>query len=113
MMAMLRRTPSEFLDRLEQRVTVVSASAWGVQLAAGFSRARVMSIYARLLSRFGAVLKGRDPSILTSLSRSRGTRTFYQVRLGADTRKAADALCGEIRRAGGSCIVLRNRPSRA
>jgi hypothetical protein len=113
MMAMLRRTPSEFLDQLEQRVKIVAASAWGVQLAAGFSRERVLSTYARLLSRFGSVLKERDPSILTSLARNRGTRTFYQVRLGADTRKDADALCGEIRRAGGSCIVLRNTSSRA
>jgi hypothetical protein len=113
MMAMLRRAPSVFLDQLEQRVKIVAASAWGVQLAAGFSRERVLSTYARLLNRFSSVLKERDPSILTSLPRNRGTRTFYQVRLGADTRKEADALCGQIRRAGGSCIVLRNTPMRA
>ena len=33
---------------------------------------------------------------------------FYQVRIGADTRKAADDLCNRIRRAGGACFVLRN-----
>jgi hypothetical protein len=43
--------------------------------------------------------------------RSRGTRPFYQVRVGAETRQAADSLCGSIRRAGGACIVLRNGAS--
>ena len=56
-------------------------------------------------------LTGRDPSLLSSVLRSRGTRPFYQVRVGADTRQAADILCGSIRRAGGACIVLRNGAS--
>jgi hypothetical protein len=46
---------------------------------------------------------------LSTLLRSRGTQTFYQVRVGADTRAAAESLCGNIRRAGGACFVLRNR----
>jgi len=33
---------------------------------------------------------------------------FYQVRIGADTRAGADGLCGQIRRGGGACMVLRN-----
>jgi hypothetical protein len=55
------------------------------------------------------VIGDRDPSLLGSTFRSRGTRTFYQVRIGTDTRPAADDLCGRIRRAGGACLVLRNR----
>jgi hypothetical protein len=35
-------------------------------------------------------------------------RPFYQVRIGADTRQAADDLCNRILRAGGACFVLRN-----
>jgi hypothetical protein len=45
---------------------------------------------------------------LSNVLRSRGTRTFYQVRVGAETRDAANTLCGSIRRAGGACMVLRN-----
>ena len=41
--------------------------------------------------------------------RTRGSSLFYQVRIGADTRPAADDLCSRIRRAGGACFVLRNR----
>lgn len=113
LMALLKQTPSAFLEQLERRVNLVAAAPWGVQLAAGFSRDRVLSIYARLINRFGTVLAARDPSILTTVLRSRGTRIFYQVRLGADTRRAANDLCGQIRRAGGACMVLRNLRGRS
>jgi hypothetical protein len=79
-----------------------------VQLAAGFSRDRALSSYARAMKRYASVLGEQDPSILSSVLRSRGTRAFYQVRIGADTRAAADGLCGRIRRTGGACLVLRN-----
>lgn len=113
LMALLRRAPNPFLDQLARRVELVAASPWGVQLAAGFSRERAMASYARLMARFDKILAGHDPSILTTLLRSRGTRAFYQVRLGAQTRAAANALCGEIKRAGGACMVLRNGRGRA
>jgi hypothetical protein len=109
LMTMLKRAPNPFIEQLEERVRLVAASPWGVQLAAGFSRSRVLQSYARLLQRFEGVLRERDPSILSSVLRSRGTRAFYQVRIGADTRAGADELCAHLRRAGGACIVLRNK----
>ena len=39
-----------------------------------------------LARRYAEVLTGRDPSLLSSVFRSRGTRPFYQVRVGAETR---------------------------
>jgi hypothetical protein len=45
---------------------------------------------------------------LSSVQRSRGAHSFYQVRIGADTRPEADDLCNRIRKAGGACFVLRN-----
>jgi hypothetical protein len=48
---------------------------------------------------------------LSNVLYTRGSSVFYQVRVGADTRQAADTLCGSIRRAGGACMVLRNRAS--
>jgi hypothetical protein len=109
LMALLHRAPNPFIEKLEQRVNVVAAAPWGVQLAAGFSRDHALSSYATLAKRYANVLEGRDPSLLSTLLRSRGTQTFYQVRVGADTRAAAESLCGNIRRAGGACFVLRNR----
>jgi len=109
LMALLHRAPNPFIEKLEQRVNVVAAAPWGVQLAAGFSRDHALSNYAMLAKRYANVLQGHDPSLLSTLLRSRGTQTFYQVRVGADTRAAAESLCGNIRRAGGACFVLRNR----
>jgi transglycosylase-like protein with SLT domain/sporulation related protein len=109
LMALLHRAPNPFVQKLEERVNLVAVAPWGVQLAAGFSRERALSNYAMLARRYGEVLAGRDPSLLSSLFRTRGTQPFYQVRVGADTRAAAEGLCGSIRRAGGACIVLRNR----
>src|SRR6185436_15604169 len=91
LMALLHRAPNPFVQKLEERVNIVAASPWGVQLAAGFSRDHALSNYAMLAKRYAEVLTGRDPSLLSSVFRSRGTRPFYQVRVGADTRQAADS----------------------
>jgi hypothetical protein len=109
LMALLTRAPNPFVAGLEQRVKTGAASPWGVQLAAGFSRDLAMAMYARAMKRLGAIIGNRDPELLGSLLRTRGTHLFYQVRIGADSRVAADALCGQIRRAGQACLVLRNR----
>jgi hypothetical protein len=109
--ALLHRAPNPFVQKLEERVNLVAASPWGVQLSAGFSRDHALAAYASLAKRYADALSGRDPSLLSSVLRSRGTRTFYQVRVGADTRDAANTLCGNIRRAGGACMVLRNGAS--
>ena len=108
LMALLKRAPNSFVTELEQHVKLAAAKLWGVQLAAGFDRNKALAMYARAIKRLSAVIGDQDPSLLSSVMRSLGTRTFYQVRIGADTRPAADDLCNRIRRAGGACFVLRN-----
>jgi hypothetical protein len=108
MMALLKHAPNSFVTELEQHIELGADRPWGVQLAAGFNRDRALTMYSRAMTRLRAVIGDQDPSLLSSLFRSRGTRTFYQVRIGADTRPAADDLCNRIRRAGGACLVLRN-----
>jgi hypothetical protein len=108
LMALLKRAPNPFVTQLEQHVKLGADRLWGVQLAAGFNRDRALAMYARAMKRLSAVIGDQDPSLLGTTWRSRGTRTFYQVRIGADTRPAADDLCNRIRRAGGACFVLRN-----
>ncbi|WKA31376.1 lytic transglycosylase domain-containing protein [Bradyrhizobium roseum] len=109
LMALLKQAPNPFVAGLEQRITLGAAKVWGVQLAAGFSRDKALAMYARAMKRLSAVIGDQDPSLLSSVMRSRGTRAFYQVRIGADTRPAADALCNRIRKAGGGCFVLKNK----
>ena len=108
-MALLRRAPNPFVTGLEQHITLAAAKLWGVQLAAGFNRDKALAMYARAIKRLSAVIGDQDPSLLSSVMRSRGSRAFYQVRIGADTRPSADELCNRIRKAGGACFVLKNR----
>jgi Transglycosylase SLT domain/SPOR domain len=108
LIALMKSAPNIFVRELEQRVVAGAVKPWGVQLAAGFSKDNALAAYSRAMTRLGAVLEGHDPSILSTLQRSRGTRAFYQVRIGAETRPDADGLCAKIRRAGGACLVLRN-----
>jgi hypothetical protein len=108
LMALLRRAPNPFVTQLETHVKLSAAKLWGVQLAAGFDRDKALAMYARAISHLGVVIGDQDPSLLSSRLLNRGSRTFYQVRIGADTRPAADNLCNRIRRAGGACFVLKN-----
>lgn len=109
LVASLERGPSRFFNELEQRVAAAAGKPWGIELAAGFSRARVLTIYARLMDRLSGLIGSHDPIVTGHTLRSRGTRPLYQARIGADTRQAADALCTRIRRAGEACVVTRNR----
>ena len=86
MMALLKRAPNHFVAELEQHVKLGADRPWGVQLAAGFNRDLALAMYSRAMTRLRAVIGDQDPRLLGSLFRSRGTRTFYQVRIGADTR---------------------------
>ena len=108
LMALLKRAPNPFVTQLEQHVELAAAKLWGVQLAGGFDRNRALAMYARAVKGLSAIIGDRDPSLLSSVIRNRGTRPFYQVRIGADTRPEADDLCNRIRHAGGACFVLRN-----
>ncbi len=108
LMALLKRAPNPFIARLKESVKLSAAKVWGVQLAAGFDRNKALAMYARAVTHLSAVIGGRDPSILSSVQRSRGNHAFYQVRIGADTRGEADDLCNRIRKAGGACFVLKN-----
>ena len=108
MAALLKQRPNSYIAALEQRVRAAGGHPWGVELAAGFSRDIALSIYSHAMTRLTAVLAGQDPIITSNVLRTRGTRPFYKVSIGADTRPDATALCSRIRAAGGACIVLRS-----
>ena len=107
MMALLKEEPTPYIAALEQRIVAGAARPWGVQLAAGFSRDNALVAYARMVKRFGGMVDDHDPIVSSSVLRSRGTRPFYQIRIGADSRAEANTLCGRIRKTGGACLVLR------
>ncbi len=109
MMAMLRERPNLFMEQLQEHVAKSAGSPWGVQVSAGFSREKVLASYSTIESRHRDSLTGLDPIILQTTLRSRGTRPFYQVRIGTDTRNSANSLCTRLRATGIACMVLRNK----
>jgi hypothetical protein len=107
MVALLKEQPNRYVAALEERIRAAGGHPWNVELAAGFSRDVALSLYARTMTRLADAAADRDPIISSRVQRSRGTRPFYRVSIGADTRPEATALCAKIRSAGGACIVLR------
>jgi hypothetical protein len=79
---------------------------WGVQLAGNFSKEIALASFERARQRYAGVIGTIRPMIIGRVLRSRGTRKFYQVRLPAPTRQAAQVLCGRIRAVGGICLAL-------
>ena len=96
------------IDSPHRRPVLTSDPAWGpwgVQLAGTWSEGRVLATYEQLRRKYDAVLGDRLPLVLSA--RRHAPSTFL-VRVSANSRTDADALCMKLRRAGGACIVLRN-----
>lgn len=109
LIALLKQGPNQFVTQLEGRVRRAAGKLWGVQVAAGFNRDHALAMYARAIKGVSAAIGPRDdPNSRPLLFRSRGTSSFYQVRIGADSRREANNLCARIRTAGGACLVKRN-----
>jgi len=100
------RVPSRG-DRFALAVEGGPAAPWGVQLAGNFSKSLALASFSRTKSLYASVIGDTRPMIIGTRLRFRGTRAFYRIRIGAETRGAADTLCDRIRKAGGACLVLR------
>ena len=105
LMAKLKQPPPTFLAALQQHVVTGATQPWGAILGADKSRPGILDRYAALQRRFATVLAGRDPILL---ERGPGPLPRYQVRVGAESRAAANDVCKRIHVAGGDCVVLRN-----
>jgi hypothetical protein len=99
-------TPSATARATTPSPAPLRPAPWGVQLAGNFSKDLALASYSRASRSYAGVLGAVRPIVVGTRLRSRGTRTFYQVRIPAATRTAADQLCTRIRTAGGACIVL-------
>lgn len=81
------------------------SGGFGVQIASLPSEADAQRSYRSLSSKFGNVLGGKPWEIRQADIPGKGT--FYRVRIVADSREEAVALCEQYRAAGGSCLVSR------
>lgn len=89
-------------------MAAINVKPWGIQVAGNFRRAAAISQWQRLKGRFPALLASHDP-VVSRVRTPIGRRGIYAVRIGADDRGEANGICNQLRRIGGSCIVLRNR----
>lgn len=87
-------------------VTAGPFAPWGVQLAGNFSRARALASFERARKKYESILEATQPMVIGTRLRHRGARPFYRVRVPAQSRAQANALCRRIRSAGGACIVM-------
>ncbi len=81
---------------------------WGVQVSGSFSKSGAINSFRRAEQRYASVIGGIQPFVLGSAWRTRGFRPFYRVRLPAQSRGEANALCARLRKVGGACVVLRS-----
>ena len=89
-------------------MATINVKPWGVQVAGNFRRGAAISQWQRLSGRFPALLAGHDP-VVSRVRTPLGRRGIYAVRIGVDNRADANIICQKLRRAGGACIVVRNR----
>lgn len=97
---------------VSRHATVAMASIhtqpWGIQVAGALSRTAAIRRWQQIQARNQKLLAGIEPVV----SRARtpiGRRGMHAVRIGAASRAEADRLCAALRRAGGACVVTRNR----
>jgi len=86
----------------------VHLKPWGVQVAGNFRRSAAVRQWERVRARFPALLRQYEPvvgRVRTPIAR----RGVYAVRIGVEKRANADIICQQLRGAGGSCVVVRNR----
>jgi len=89
------------------RGVIAARSAWGVQVAGNFSRAKAMRSWTRVRGKLGVVVGDAKPTLYRQ-KRLRGLKSKWAVRLGAKSRSSAIQLCKRIRSAGGFCLVKKN-----
>ncbi|ALN72170.1 lytic transglycosylase domain-containing protein [Aureimonas sp. AU20] len=81
---------------------------WGAQVAGHPNEAIAVRLYRKLQDRYPGVLGGVEPIVMRTRPLS-GPRRITAIRIGANTRGAADAFCAKYRGVGGSCVVMKNR----
>jgi SPOR domain len=84
-----------------------SVGSWAVLLVGDRSEINALATYQRLSKKHHAILGGYQPVFIhTSLGVNTGAH-WHRVRIEANSRAAADALCSKLRAVGGGCLVQR------
>jgi Transglycosylase SLT domain/SPOR domain len=82
------------------------SAAWAVQLIGDRLESTALARYNQLQKKYQPILGGREPLIVRTMLGS--AAIWHRVRIAAETREAAEALCSKLRAAGGTCLAQRN-----
>ncbi|MBN9548061.1 MAG: SPOR domain-containing protein [Alphaproteobacteria bacterium] len=85
--------------------SAAGGGSWSMQIASQPTVESAQSTYKDLQRRYGSVLSGRTANIVKAEVAGKGT--FYRVRVPAQSRNDAIALCTSYKAAGGNCFVSR------
>jgi len=86
--------------------SAVAEAPWGVQLIGGSSQISVLASYHQLQRKYQTLLGSHQPLVIRS--QAGRNASWYRVRVATQTLAEAELLCGNLRAAGGSCVVQRN-----
>jgi soluble lytic murein transglycosylase-like protein len=86
----------------------IDIKPWGIQVAGNFRRSAAVAHWTRVKARYPKLLAQYEP-VVSRVRTPMGRRGIYAVRIGADSRSEANTICEALHKAGGSCVVLRNR----
>lgn len=81
---------------------------WGAQLAAHFQKPVAERLFMKTVARMPAPFNAEKPLIQRERNRAFGSRLRYTARIARQTRAEADAVCVQVRKSGGACIVFKN-----
>ena len=85
-----------------------SWAPWGAQLAGHFQKPVAVRLFQSAVRSLPDPLNKEKPLIQRERNRAFGTRLRYTARIGRQTRQEAEAVCREVRKSGGACIVFKN-----
>jgi Transglycosylase SLT domain/SPOR domain len=83
-------------------------SDWGVQLVGDRSEITALAVYRQLQKKHEAILGGYEPVVIRTTVKMSSAPIWNRVRIGADTREAAQVLCSRLRAVGENCLVQHN-----
>jgi Transglycosylase SLT domain/SPOR domain len=81
---------------------------WGVQLIGDRSEFAALAVYRQLQKKHEAILGSYEPIVIRTTVKVSSSPIWTRVRIGADSREAAQALCSRLRAVGENCLVQQN-----
>ena len=95
------RTPTRIVPQ-------TPAPTWAVQLVGDRSETKALALYHQLQEKHKAILSAHRPVVIKTTLQVSAVPIWNRVRIVANSRETAEALCSRLRTAGESCLVQRN-----